>query len=204
MRRAVGYRSTMASLVRRCFHSATSEARPKLFSATAPPTPEESAALVAGMPGLAGQPLPPPRFCDMGWREGQRFVEADDPDRTALPWTPPSFCLAADPSEQLARTTLQELQVPRGSFPGRFARVVRGALDADRCAELVASINDKGFTPALLNIGGGRQYLAPEARPLRESAQPGSTRIAGGLVSSDPSSALPSFARLLAQRWFCP
>merc|ERR1711907_323718 len=58
---------------------------------------------------------------------------------------------------------VQELAIPQSSQT-RFARVVRGLLDQDECAELVARVNDKGFTPALLNIGGGRQCLARASR----------------------------------------
>merc|ERR1719464_1245187 len=45
-----------------------------------------------------------------------------------------------------------------------FARVVYGLLDEIDCAELIDCINRKGFTPALLNIGRGRQKLEPYVR----------------------------------------
>ena len=45
-----------------------------------------------------------------------------------------------------------------------FAKIVHGILEPKECAELLESINSKGFTPALLNVGRGLQLLAPEAR----------------------------------------
>lgn len=45
-----------------------------------------------------------------------------------------------------------------------FARVVRNVLDQNDCAALLAKVNKKGFTPALVNIGGGMQQLMPELR----------------------------------------
>ncbi|CAJ1356324.1 unnamed protein product [Effrenium voratum] len=108
---------------------------------------------------LAGRPLQPPNFVNTGWKVGQKFTAEDDPDRTSLPWAAPSFISRKDPTSQ--KTWAEEL--PISSKTG-FARLVHGALDEEDCAELVQCINQKGFTPALLNIGGGRQRLEPEAR----------------------------------------
>merc|ERR1719401_2306361 len=77
----------------------------------------------------------------------------------ALPWVPPRFLEETDPVKQAAQTSVQELTVPTG-----FARSVYGALTQEQCSELLASINDKGFTPALLNIGRGMQQLSPYVR----------------------------------------
>jgi len=60
-----------------------------------------------------------------------------------------------------------ELQLPDGCNQGDnkyFARVVRHVLTPAECAELISCINRKGFTPALVNIGEGRQQLATETR----------------------------------------
>lgn len=52
-----------------------------------------------------------------------------------------------------------------GAEPGRrFARVVRGVLSEKDCAELFSKVNTKGFTPALRNLGMGRQSLQPWVR----------------------------------------
>ena len=85
-----------------------------------------------------------------------------DPDRTELPWQGPSFLERKDPKLQRGKTQWEELVVPGG--PGRFAGVVTGVFDEDDCAELIECINQKGFTPALLNIGHGRQMLDLKAR----------------------------------------
>merc|ERR1719313_430084 len=42
--------------------------------------------------------------------------------------------------------------------------MVHGVLDEDDCRELISRVNQKGYTPALLNVGGGMQSLDPEAR----------------------------------------
>jgi len=145
-------------------HGAFQGSCPPVFSSIEPPTKEVARALVADMPSLAGRPLQPPAFHKTQWKIGATFLEADDPDRTSEAWEPPAFAAMADPLEQRSRTALEELDVPRASFPRRFARVVRGVLSPDRCAELIESVNRKGFTPALLNVGMGRQKLIPEVR----------------------------------------
>lgn len=114
--------------------------------------------LIACMPQLAGAALPAPRFHITGWEADQYFSAADDPDRTRMPWAIPSFLREKDPS--LQKPEIEELFVNKGSF----ARVVRNVLSEEDCVSLIASVNAKGFTPALLNIGGGRQQLIPGAR----------------------------------------
>jgi len=111
------------------------------------------------MPPLAGTGLQPPRLHPVFWKKGHMFTVADDPDRMHMPWQPPSFIEAADPKEQATKTTVQELTVKSG-----WARAVRGALTAQQCADLLQRMNAKGFTPALLNIGGGYQQLRTEIR----------------------------------------
>jgi predicted 2-oxoglutarate/Fe(II)-dependent dioxygenase YbiX len=131
---------------------------PKCFLSTCPPNVAESAALAAGL-HLDRRPLAPPQFHKVDWEDGQRFDAEDDPDRTEEPFDIPSF-VQRDPVEQSLKTRSEELPVPHGSF----ARVVHGLLDERDCAELIDRFNAKGFTPALLNIGRGRQQVAPEVR----------------------------------------
>jgi len=131
------------------------------------PDPDKAASMAAQMPKLAGQDLSAPRFHSTGWHVNQRFTAEDDPDRTRLPWRPPKFVSYKDPALQEA--VAEELRLPEevSKTPGygqSFARVVRNVLDEKNCAELIASVNAKGFTPALLNIGGGNQQLVPGAR----------------------------------------
>jgi len=135
----------------------------RVFSSIAPPTEEESRALAACMPHLAGRHLPPPRFFRTGWQANQTFTFEDDPDRTGLPWVAPDFLHRTDPSLQ----TIQVEDLPVASCStgaSSFARVARHVLAQEDCAALISSVNTKGFTPALLNIGGGKQRLVPGAR----------------------------------------
>lgn len=120
---------------------------------------KQAAALAETMPVLAGAGLEPPRFHPTGWGCSQTFSAEDDPDRTAMPWEPPCFLAATSAAERAAQTQSEELPMPFG-----FARVVRGVFGQEECAELISRVNSKGFTPALLNIGGGFQKLKPEVR----------------------------------------
>jgi len=64
-----------------------------------------------------------------------------------------------------SKTMVEDVKLPaEATRRGSFARVIHGVLDADDCNSLLRAINAKGFTPALLNIGGGKQQLAPEYR----------------------------------------
>lgn len=117
---------------------------------------------------LAGETLQAPRFHPVDWVEGQRFSLEDDPDRCQQVWEGVDFFRTRDPQQQALRTTVQELGLECGLFDGAdkesFARVVHGVLEAADCAALLASINAKGFTPALLNTGRGRQEFLPKYR----------------------------------------
>jgi len=107
-------------------------------------------ACAAAMPPLAGAPLCPPRLLETGWEEEQEFSAADDPDRVREPWAAPAF-------GRCGTTACTELPVTRRACT--FARVVQGVLTEAQCAQLLECVNQKGFTPALVNIGGGRQLL---------------------------------------------
>merc|ERR1719265_2486777 len=138
--------------------------KPALFTSTAPPTLEQSEELAEGLV-LAGKPLEAPRFHETDWLIGQTFHARDDPDRSCEPWKPPHFIQRKAPAVQRLKTRAEDLPTP--SERGRsttLARVVHGVLDEEDCAELVSSVNVKGFTPALLNIGRGRQKLMPVVR----------------------------------------
>lgn len=137
----------------------------KEFTSTLPPTTAEAARLVGGLM-LAGAPLQPPRFHEVChiWRFGQFFAAKDDPDRVREPWEPPDFMMT-DPSALRARTFVEELALPESERRrGSFARVVHGVLDEPECAAVLARVNAKKFTPALLNVGNGGQQLQPFTR----------------------------------------
>jgi len=130
------------------------------FCQQALPSAQECGALVEGLT-LDGRPLAPPQFHSVDWFEGQEFTQHDDPDRTQEPFLPPSFVQHKDPQKQRDKTWSEELPIP---VENSFARVVHGLLDDDDCAVLIDCINRKGFTPALINVGHGRQKLQPYAR----------------------------------------
>lgn len=131
----------------------------RLFLSTSPPSPAESRSLAQGLM-LNGSPLMAPHFVDMGWTHGQRFTDMDDPDRMREPWTAPG-CV----EEPVSDTWVEELPIPEKlARHGAFARVVHDVLSERQCAELLSSINQKGFTPALLNVGRGCQKLEPYVR----------------------------------------
>eukprot|EP00746_Dinoflagellata_sp_MGD_P076060 gnl/MRDRNA2_/MRDRNA2_30592_c0_seq1.p1 gnl/MRDRNA2_/MRDRNA2_30592_c0~~gnl/MRDRNA2_/MRDRNA2_30592_c0_seq1.p1 ORF type:complete len:254 (+),score=26.02 gnl/MRDRNA2_/MRDRNA2_30592_c0_seq1:91-852(+) len=125
------------------------------------------------IPSLAGEPLEPPQFLKTKWKPWQTFSESEDPDRIRLPWELPGFVLSKDPLVQHAQTTVEELQLPiakppevreRWSSDCEFARVIRKVLSEEDCQELIGLVNDRKFTPALLNIGEGWQQFRPEIR----------------------------------------
>ena len=120
-----------------------------------------------------GCSLQPPRFEVRNWRPSQVLTVAQDPDRTAELWQAPSFVTQVDPVAQRGLTTVEELTPKlkglqwQGRGPSQytsFARVVHNVLTPAQCADLLVSVNAKGFTPALLNIGGGSQMYAPRQR----------------------------------------
>eukprot|EP00286_Rhodomonas_abbreviata_P019355 CAMPEP_0181297634 /NCGR_PEP_ID=MMETSP1101-20121128/5346_1 /TAXON_ID=46948 /ORGANISM="Rhodomonas abbreviata, Strain Caron Lab Isolate" /LENGTH=274 /DNA_ID=CAMNT_0023402587 /DNA_START=62 /DNA_END=886 /DNA_ORIENTATION=+ len=121
---------------------------------------------------LAGHPLPPPNVVKVDWKVNQRFSVADDPDRTdpkSFTWQDPGFLLSKNPIEFRGRTTVEELDLKGNYIDGyhdgySFARVIHNVLDDEDCAQLMKQVNDKGFTPALLNIGRGYQQWAPDIR----------------------------------------
>mmetsp|Transcript_23060 Transcript_23060/g.41649 ORF Transcript_23060/g.41649 Transcript_23060/m.41649 type:complete len:284 (-) Transcript_23060:26-877(-) len=140
--------------------SSNDDGQQKLFLSTFPPSQAESQALAEGL-RLNGSTIMPPHFVKTGWQNGQRFTEEDDPDRMRIAWKAPKFIAEMKPPE----TEVEELPLPEHMRArGSFARVVYGVLSEKQCAELISRINVKGFTPALLNIGGGRQKLEPYVR----------------------------------------
>jgi len=116
------------------------------------------------MPILAGRTLAAPKLYSVQWCEGRILTVEDDPDRTALPWTPPAF-VWEDPTTCREATTSEDLQLPH--YPIKdvsFARVLRNVMKEEDCGSLLDSINDKGYTPALINIGNGDQQYLPDVR----------------------------------------
>lgn len=124
---------------------------------------------------MAGSALEKPRMVKTYWEKGQSFTAEEDPDRMNclfksktgedMRWSPPAFVGSVDPVARGLSTTVTELALPGQNVPmGAFARVVHGVFTPEECAELISSVNDKGFTPALLNVGGGMQRYEPEFR----------------------------------------
>jgi predicted 2-oxoglutarate/Fe(II)-dependent dioxygenase YbiX len=117
---------------------------------------------------IGKESLPPPSMHPHSWKPGQHFSAEDDPDRTSQPWTPPAFVKNKSPAAQREKTVVEEIPLPhkagRGESVGTFARVVHNVIDAEDCKSLIDAVNEKGFTPALLNVGRGRQEWHPSVR----------------------------------------
>jgi len=118
---------------------------------------------------VAGNPLELPRFHPVDWEEMERFTVEDDPDRTAEVWELPSWIAEKDPTQQHGHIVVEPLEVPAecqeyNAEGFSFAKVLHNVLTPDQCQSLIQRINQKGFTPALLNIGRGNQMLCPETR----------------------------------------
>jgi len=132
------------------------------------PTAVQASRLTEGLI-LAGRQLEAPRFQVTGWHENQKFTAEDDPDRTLQPWEPPSFVRCKDPVAQREKIAVEPVRLDHlheefYNEGSSFAKILRGVLDEEDCAELLRCVNQKGFTPALVNIGDGMQMLIPEAR----------------------------------------
>ena len=140
------------------------------------------------MPPLAGKPLEPPQFLKTDWKIGDKFQEKDDIDRAKTPWRLPSFLstTSSEKSPRLTNATVEQKILPAPKSKKRtiggvirdivskgtpeteetttFASIIRNVLSQEQCAEMISCINSKGFTPALLNVGGGFQVYAPNVR----------------------------------------
>ena len=145
---------------------------PKPESVNPKPAAEPHAAAELPCPAapqyLAGAELRPPRIHPVSWKDGQVFSESDDPDRVGPlteRWVAPSF-VQKTPALQMPKTRVEELDVSGviGARTDSFARRVYGVLEPAECAELLERVNEKGFTPALLNIGRGFQELSSGVR----------------------------------------
>eukprot|EP00951_Prasinocladus_malaysianus_P040644 scaffold469463_cov42-Prasinocladus_malaysianus.AAC.1 len=117
---------------------------------------------------MCSKDVPAPRIHQTNWQAGDSFAEEDDPDRVLIPWKPAAFLLPGiggvgklDPVEAMrlraGRTTHAEELDLLGRTPTSFAKLVHNVFSSEECAQLLTSANEKGFTPALLNYGGGRQ-----------------------------------------------
>lgn len=110
--------------------------------------------------------VPPPRLHDIDWSENQVFEVDDDPDRCQYPFEP-KFLTFKNPKEQCEAVDVEQVLLTReyslnGGEP--FAKILHNVLTPKECAELIELVNHKGFTPALLNIGRGRQQLRSDVR----------------------------------------
>jgi len=102
--------------------------------------------------------LPEPNLVKTSWKDGQVFSLQDDPDRTNQPFDLPLFVHNKDPLSQ--KIEVEHLNLPWFGHNTRcHAVMVHNVLTHAECVALIDCINAKGFTPALLNVGGGRQQL---------------------------------------------
>jgi|EP00670_Eutreptiella_braarudii_P005862 hypothetical protein len=113
---------------------------------------------------------PQPTILKVDWLPGRVFTVKDDPDRALQPHVLPKV-LAKEQrwdkdhlSTEAVDVSLAETGAFRCRDPATFAMLVHGVLLPEECKALIAMANTKGFTPALLNIGYGRQQYMPEIR----------------------------------------
>lgn len=135
-------------------------------------------ALVEGMFRGKGKDCPAPNLIDMGWKEGQKFSAEADPDRTLQPFEPPPFLARAAGgrnaedgngedegiSADAPELVITPIQLPWRNGEEYFACSVDNVLSASQCQQVISMANTKGFTPALLNVGYGRQMMSPGVR----------------------------------------
>ena len=104
---------------------------------------------------LNGSPLQTPRMHPVDWKSGQVFTVDDDPDRmnaSNYQWHPPKFLVEKDPIIQREKLAVDEIDLsfigvdpnPNKSSHSVFAKVIHNILEPNECAELIASVNDKG------------------------------------------------------------
>ena len=89
-------------------------------------------------------------------------TEGSGPDDRAS-----AFVTKVDPASRHAATTCTEYPIAQSTSShgsSRFARVVHNVFTQEECASLIAAVNVKGFTPVLLNQGGGSQQLVRSIR----------------------------------------
>eukprot|EP00457_Paulinella_chromatophora_P010036 gb/GEZN01010122.1/.p1 GENE.gb/GEZN01010122.1/~~gb/GEZN01010122.1/.p1 ORF type:complete len:324 (+),score=41.92 gb/GEZN01010122.1/:51-974(+) len=110
--------------------------------------------------------LQPAKFHNVNWKQNQRFSAHDDPDRVQVVSQLPKFLKTKDPKTQQTHLKVSHVHLPwANARDGKnFAIVVDEIFTQQECSELIATINQKGFTPALMNIGGGNQIFLPNHR----------------------------------------
>ena len=120
------------------------------------PCKEEDLAALTKDLSLNGSPLQTPRMHPVDWKSGQVFTVDDDPDRmnaSNYRWHPPKFIVEKDPIIQREKLAVDEIDLsligvdtsPNKSCPDPlFAKVIHSILEPNECAELIASVNDKG------------------------------------------------------------
>lgn len=123
---------------------------------------------------LGNKPLEWPRLIETDWSYGQKFSDSSDPDRMNTDFVDkygnkgryqlPGFVRDVNPAERSQSTTVTEIKPPSVYDDDYIARVVHDVFTDEECQELISSFNHKGFTPALVNTGGGRQTYLPDYR----------------------------------------
>ena len=120
------------------------------------PCKEEDLAALTKDLSLNGSPLQTPRMHPVDWKSGQVFTTDDDPDRmnaSSYQWPPPKFLVEKDPIIQRKKLAVDEIDLSligidtstNKSCPDPlFAKVIHSILEPNECAELIASVNDKG------------------------------------------------------------
>eukprot|EP00754_Rhynchopus_humris_P029415 Rhum_TRINITY_DN15216_c3_g6::Rhum_TRINITY_DN15216_c3_g6_i3::g.144624::m.144624 len=105
------------------------------------------------------QGVPEPVLLETGWRPQQKFTQNADPDRMGVGWGDLGFLTGAPASD--GRKVEREDLI---SEDGMLAFMLHNVLSEEECDELLVACNHKGFTPALVNVGGGVQRYLPKIR----------------------------------------
>ena len=102
--------------------------------------------------------VPEPVLLETGWRSHQSFTQADDPDRMDVGWGALSLL-----SGELSPVAAVERELLLDE-DGSVAFMLHNVLSEEECDQLLVGCNRKGFTPALVNVGGGVQRYLPKIR----------------------------------------
>ena len=119
------------------------------------PNKEEDIAALTKDLSLNGSHLQTPRMHPVDWKSGQVFTADDAPDRmnaSNYQWRPPIFLVEKDPITQREKLSVDEIDLsfigvdpnPNKRAHSVFAKVIHNILEPNECAELIASVNDKG------------------------------------------------------------
>ena len=96
------------------------------------------------------------------WEESQLFVEEDNVDRTDVGWELEMLSPENVADSREGKVVREDLVYRDHGVYDAF--VLHNVLTQAECDEVIAAANKKNYTPALINIGRGRQRYLPGYR----------------------------------------